>query len=346
MFEHVTPERIGISSKQVLKFVKTLNDYHLCSHGMIMARGDKIFAEGYWAPFDQDFKHRMYSVSKSFISIAVGFMIQDGKLSLEDKLVDFYPEYLTDNPVITQHIKDTTIRNLLSMRTCHVTTPAWIEGGVSDRCSLYFQTPADRVPGTVFSYDSPGSFMLCAIVERLSGKPFLEYLKEKVLLDIGFSPDAYCIQAPGGHSFGDSGILCTPRDLLLFARFVMNKGTWNGKRYLNEEFLTEATKKQTSTSATDVKKHGSYGYGYLIWKAPNDGFAFIGMGDQFAICDPKTDFIFILNSDNQGVPDMSRALLYHELYHTIVNQLGEPMEENPEDAKKLEEYLNNLNLFQ
>lgn len=345
MFEYATPESVGISSENVLAFIKALDDHHLSTHSFIMARGNKIFAEGYYAPFEPNFKHRMYSVSKSFMAIAVGFLIQDGKISLDDKLVDYFPEYVEGNPNINDRFKMTTLRHLITMQSCGYCTPQWIEGGVSDRAKRYFEGPANKTPGSVFSYDSHGSGMLGTIVERITGKPFLEYLKEKFLLDIGFSPDAYCIQAPGGHSFGDSGIMCTPRDLLLFARFVMNGGSWNGKQYLNADFVREATKKQVSTSLSSVTTDSSYGYGYLIWKAPDDGFAFVGMGDQLAICDPKRDFIFIINSDNQGFGEFSRTIIYENLYNGIIRKLSDPLPENIEKLAELEEYIKNLQLY-
>ncbi|MBQ7901190.1 MAG: serine hydrolase, partial [Clostridia bacterium] len=97
MFTNVTPEEAGISSKRVLEFIKTLDSYKLRTHSIIMARGDKIFAEGYYAPFDKDFKHRMYSVSKSFVAMAVGLAEQEGLLSLDDRFMDYFPEYRNEN---------------------------------------------------------------------------------------------------------------------------------------------------------------------------------------------------------------------------------------------------------
>ncbi len=345
MFEYATPESVGIPSENVLNFIKTLDEHNLSTHSFIMARGNKIFAEGYYAPFNAQFKHRMYSVSKSFIGIAVGFLVQDGKISLDDKLVDYFPEYVEGNPNINEYFKRTTLRHLITMQSSGYETPPWIEGGVSDRAKRYFDKPAGRVPGTAFYYDSHGSGMLATIVERVTGKPFLEYLKEKCLLDIGFSSDSYCIQAPGGHSFGDSGIMCTTYDLLLFARFIMNNGSWQGKEYLNAEFVKEATKKQVNTSFSAVSNYRSHGYGYLIWKAPEDGFAFSGMGDQVAICDRKRGFIFVINSDNQGESDFSRELIYESIYNGIIRKISGPLPENPEKQQELEAYIRNLKLF-
>ena len=123
MFQKITPEQAGISSRNVLKFLKTLEKYHFCTHSIIMARGKDIFAEGYYAPFHADFKHRMYSVSKSFVAIAVGLAVEDGLLSLDDKFVKFYPEYINEN--VNAKMKDMTIRDMLTMETSQTRQQNW-----------------------------------------------------------------------------------------------------------------------------------------------------------------------------------------------------------------------------
>jgi len=342
MFRKISPEQAGISSEKVLQFLKTLEEYHFCTHSFIMARGKDIFAEGYYEPFHKDFKHRMYSISKSFVSVAIGLAVEDGMLSLDDKMIKFFPEYRNDHTNVL--LENMTIREMLTMETCKDKRTRWFTSGTEDRCEVYFREAADRIAGTTWNYDSPGSFMLTVIVEKLTGKPFLEYLKERFLIKAGFSEDVYCLQCPGGHSFGDSGVMCTARDLLVFARFVMDGGKVDGIRYMDEAYLMEATKKQVSNNASGFQNYDTYGYGYQIWKAPNDGFAFVGMGDQYAICDREKDFIFVINSDNQGNPASSH-ILYHELYNTIVKNLGKPMAEEEEGYRKLEDYITNLKLF-
>ena len=288
MFKIITPEKAGISSKHVLKFIKSLEENHLCTHSFIMARGDNIFVEGYYTPFHKDFNHRMYSISKSFVGIAVGLAIEDGLLRLDDKMVKFFPEYITED--INKLLLDMTIRDMLTMQTCVASHKKWFYQNLEDRIEAYFKAEITKKPGTSWKYDSPSTFMLCCIVEKLTGKPFLDYLKDKFLTKAGFSSSSYSLKCPGGHSFGDSGIICTARDLLVFARFIMNGGKINEVSYMNEEFIKEATKKQVSNSHGGEHSTGAYGYGYQIWKTPNDGFAFVGMGDQIVICDPEKDF--------------------------------------------------------
>jgi len=326
----VSPESVGISSKAVMKFLKILEDHHLCTHSLLLARGNEVFCEKYYAPFNAQFKHRMYSVSKSFVSVAIGLLIEDGKLSLDDPFISFFPEYTKG--MNDPWFEEMTVRDALRMATCTPAMPDWFTCGTTDRTKVYFQGGSTMIPGTRFMYDSPGSYMLGVIVENITGKPFLKFLQERFLDAIGFSKDAYCIQCPGGHSFADSGVMCTTRDLWRFARFVMNGGTWNGVRYMDETYLREAASYQIANNPNDIDHYGGYGYGYQIWQAPRGGFAFIGMGDQFAICDPKTDTIFIINSDNQGNP-WARTVIYQALYTCIIEEMGDPL---PEDAQAYE----------
>ena len=335
-----TPEQMGISSRNVLAFYKELDDCGLSTHSVILSRGDAFFSECYYAPFHKDFYHRMYSTTKSFVAVAVGFCEQDGLLSLDDPIGKFFPEY-ADMPA--QHA--TTVREMLQMRTDLDKSGGWFTAHLENRAQYYFTKEPQKYPGTLFLYDSAANFMLCVIVEKVTGKPFLDYLREKFLDDIGFSKEAYCLQCPGGNSWGDSGLLCTARDLWLFARFMLNGGTWDGKRYLNEAFVKEATACKNPTGPYGFRNlHGTEGYGYQFWGAADGCFATKGMGNQVSFCDPKHDFVFVINSCNQG-NDMAYYQIYRALYSNIIANLGEPLPEDPQAKAELDAYLADKKLF-
>ena len=334
MLKNVTPESVGISSKDVLGFLKRFDAYEYSLHSIIMARGDKIFAECYYKPFDKNFKHRMYSTSKSFVGIAIGFLEQDGLISLDDKFIKYFPEY---KDKASENMLEMTIRDMLTMSTCIDEDIFWFTSGTADRNEVYFRMNSCRIPGTTFKYDSPGSYMLGVIVEKQTGMTLIDYLIEKALKHTEFSKDAYCLKCPGGYSFSDSGVMCTARDLLIVARLLMDKGNIDGINYLNPEYIEQATKKQVDNDELESGHHyNRHGYGYQIWKTPNDGFAFIGAWGQLAICDPKSDFVIITTGQSAT---SAREILFHELYNFIIPKLGETMDENPEDYKELEEYL-------
>lgn len=335
-----TPEQMGISSRHVLNFYKELDYWHLSTHAVILSRGDHFFSECYYAPFHKDFQHRMYSTSKSFVSIAVGFAEQDGLLSLDDPLCKFFPEYAHLN----QH--KTTIREMLQMQTSmDASGTGWFKARTDDRAAYYFAKDAQKYPGTTFYYDSTGSFMLGSVVENVTGMPFMEYLKKKAFNEIGFTAESRCLKCPGGHSWGDSGVLCTARDLWKFARFVLNGGTWEGKRYLNEKYIKEATTPSVPNNPYGFgDMHDMHGYGYQFWGAPQGCFATLGMGNQVSFCDPGHDFIFVINSDNQGNSNAYEQI-FRALYNNLVAHLGDPLPEDPAALAELNEYLASRKLF-
>lgn len=335
-----TPEQMGISSRHVLNFYKELDYWHLSTHAVILSRGDHFFSECYFAPFHKDFQHRMYSTSKSFVSIAVGFAEQDGLLSLDDPLYKFFPEYSHLN----QH--KTTIREMLQMQTTmDASGTGWFKARTADRAAYYFEKDAQKHPGTTFYYDSTGSFMLGSVVEQVTGMPFMDYLKKKAFDEIGFTKESRCLKCPGGHSWGDSGVLCTARDLWKFARFVLNGGTWEGKRYLNENYIKQATTPTVPNNPYGFgDMHDMHGYGYQFWGSPEGCFATLGMGNQVSFCDPKHDFIFIINSDNQGNTNAYEQI-FRALYTHLVHNLGDPLPEDPEALAELNAYLAERKLF-
>lgn len=345
MFEKVTPESVGISSEKVLDFIKTLDDLKLHTHSIIMTKGDKIFAESYYKPFNKNFLHRMYSVSKSFVAMAIGMAKTEGLLTLDDVIVDYFPEFKNEN--IDEFHHKCTIRDMLSMQSNIGEYIDWW-GKYKSRIEAYYSLKTSKVPGTLYFYDSIGSFLLGCIIEKLTKKTFLEYLKEKVLLDIGFSKESYVLTEPGGFSVGDSGVMCTTEDLLIFARFIMKKGEWNEKQYIDRDFMEDAITFQTTNNLDGMSSHyDNSGYGYLIWKTHPNGFSLIGMGDQLAICDIKRDIAFIITSDNQGDPS-AKHIIYHEYYkHFLPFSKENPLPENPVAYKALMEYTNkNILVYQ
>ena len=342
--KYITPEQAGIKSENLEKYLEILEGERLATHNIIMAKGDSIFFGKYWAPFHKDFLHRMYSVSKSFVSVAIGFLQQDGLIDLDDRIVKYFPEESknqTDKNMLCQ-----TIRHMLMMSTAKPVRD-WFKAKPEDRVRFYFENDKEetRPPGTIFNYDSEGSFVLGALVERVTGKPFMQYLREKLFNKIGVSEEAYCLKCPGGHSWSDSAVICKPTDLLKVALFVMRKGNWNGEQILNEKYLTDATATQIFNNYWDLNGFNTQGYGYKFWKSYSDSFFFNGMGCQFAVCFPHKDIILIYNGDNQGKENVQQCIV-KDFVNLIVNTAVEnPIEENPTAQKSLEEKTADLRLI-
>ncbi len=343
MIRKTTPEQVGVSSERVLRFLENLESYGMALHSVIMSRGDEVYAETYYAPFHEKFIHRMYSVSKTFVAMAVGAAVTEGLITLDDVIIDYLPEYRNENS--DEYQARCTVRDMLRMKS-NVGTGVYWWGKFPGRVDAYYSMKTSKIPGTAFYYDSIGSFLLGCIIERLTGKTFLDYLKEKVLRHIGFSEESYTLREPGGFTVGDSGVMCTARDFWLFARFIMKKGEWEGKQYIDRAFMEEAVSFQGFNHFdTGLKGWGKSGYGYLIWKTHKDGFSLIGMGDQLAICDTKRDLCLVVTADNQAGENASRSLIFHEYYkHFIEDVSDRPLPEAPEATQALAVHLSSRSL--
>lgn len=348
MFEYVSPESMGISSESIKKYVSILEKYRLSTHDIIMMRHGKVFYENYRKPFNKDFLHRMYSVTKSFVGIAIGFLEQDGLIDLDAPMISYFDEDLSSPS--HENIKNQTIRNMLMMSTgCTTNTMGWF-GRKGIRLNDYFDstTPdknyTSKMPGAFFDYDSPGSFVLGCVVEKITGKKLIEYLREKFLDKIGFSKEAYILTCPGGQSWADSALLCKPSDLAKVCQFMLNGGSWNGEQILNREYALKATSNLISTNDVGHFKANTLGYGYQIWQTYRNSFSFNGMGGQYAIGVPDRDIVFVINSDNQAHP-AAESVIIDRFFEEIVETAADaPLPENPKAYDDLMKYSDSLEL--
>lgn len=342
MFRSVSPELAGIASSHVEKFIHLLNRRGLVMHSVLLMKGEDIFGEFYWEPFNVASCHRMYSETKSYVSIAVGLLEQDGALSLDDPIALYFPDKIDRE--LPSYLKSLTIRNMLMMETCGE-TPSWFYHSDPDRTHLYFAENTSEVPGGMrWSYDSPGSQVLCSLVERLSGMSLFEFLHARVFSKLGTFTTASILKTKTDDSFGDSALLCTTRDMASFARFVMNYGVWNGERILNENYLRTATSPLADNDLSGFDDVFSKGYGYQIWATERGGFAFNGMGCQFTVCLPELDLIFVCTGDNQGF-ESAKSLVLSAFFEEIVDNISpEAIPDNPEAFKRCNDLAEGLKL--
>lgn len=341
--KYASPEKMGIKSSDIKKYIEVLEKSNLSTHNLIIMRREHIIFEKYWKPFNKDFLHRMYSVTKSFVALAIGFCEQDGLLNLDDPISKYFSGELKNQT--DENMKNQTIRHMLMMATAKPDW-GWFGARPTDRVQHYFDNNLDitRPSGTTFSYDSSGSFVLGALVEKLTGKELLEYMREKFLDKIGFSKEAYMLKCPGGYSWGDSGLLCKPTDLIKTAMFCMNKGKWNGEQLLNEKFMTLATTKQIDNDELGLKQYDGQGYGYLIWMSYGKSFFFNGMGCQIALCVPEKDIIMVYNGDNQGNP-LAKSIIMDNFFDIIVKGADESITDDEASQNELEGYAESLELY-
>jgi len=332
-----SPESQGVPSGAILEMLDFLEEKRVCMHSFILMRHGAVVAEGYWPPFHKDRQQRMYSVSKSFTSVAIGLMITEGKLKLDDKVADFFPEELPQNP--HPFILQATVRDLLLMSTFNARSTG-IRPGQTSVWAFFNTGEPLRPPGAIFSYDTAGTNTLAAIIEKQTGMSFIEYMRPKILDPIGISRDIYCIKNPDGRSWSGSGVLCTTRDLARFALLCMNRGAYEGNQLVSKEYMQAATSRQIENAVGRSESAMRYGYGYQFWCLSDGGFAGYGMGGQFMFCMPKHDVILCTTADVQldddGLGDIQDA------YMNLLKRLGNKMADDTAAQKKLSTRLESL----
>ena len=300
-----SPESVGIPSGKILDFLQYLEDKKLCMHHIMILRRDKIAFEIHYPPFTPDSLHRMYSVTKTFVSMAIGLMIDEGKITLQSRMADFFPEYI--NEKTHGFVREMTVRDLLLMATPYNTTT--YSNRDNNWTQTFYTTEPSHRGGTVFSYDTSGTVALNALVEKLSGQNLLNYLRPRLLEPLGFSQQAWCVQRPEGGDWGGSGLECSVYDLARFGLFLLNRGKWQGRQLISESYIKEACSPLIDNRVSTTNPEMQFGYGYQIWRTRNNGFCANGMGTQLAVCLPDKDTLLVTNGDTQSVTGGTEMLL-------------------------------------
>lgn len=330
------PETTGISASCIMDTLREIDQKGIFLHSFLLWKSDNLVAEGYYAPVKRNDLHRMFSVTKSFVSIAIGLLQEECRLTLDDPIVKFFPEYVPDPAQAHPWLLATTIRDMLSMRSCHATTTYDKFSSKTDWVASFFTVPPTHKPGTVFHYDTSATHTLCALVEKLSGMTMLDYLRKKVLDEIDFSKKAYCLKDGFGVSMGGSGLMATSRDLMLFALLILKQGKLNAKQYVPADYIKEATSFQTATCVTGPVPSESQGYGLQFWIGEHSSIVCYGMGGQLVILLPEYNTAIVTTADTQGYQG-GNQVIYDAIFRHILPELEKRQAPwTPSDEEKLD----------
>lgn len=305
----------------------------LCMHGFTLTREGQTVAKGIWAPMREEVPHRVFSVSKSMTSLAVGLLEADGKLRLSDEICGYFPDKLPE--IVPGPLRRLTIRDMLRMATCHsfITYKQTDDG---DWTRTFFTVPPTHEPGTVFSYDTSASHTLAALAERLSGMPLTRFLQARLFDAIGAADEKRWLTDPAGVSQGGTGLVMTLSDLTKTALFCMD----GGRGTALEGYLREAVHKQIDTPL-QAKDEEKFGYGYQFWRVRNNGFAMYGLGGQLAVCLPDKRTVFCTVADTQLDPNGVQKI-YDAFFGEVYPALSGGAPQSEWDA--LEEKLQTLKI--
>ncbi len=332
-FSMTSAIKYGIPEEAMRRFEQKINKQHIRLHGYMLLKGTDILEEKYMGIYDEHTNHRMYSITKSFTALAIGLLEKEHMISLDDKICEYFPEKFQKDH-LHPWCEEMTIRDMLKMRTCFEKTTYKQEVN-NDWTATFFQVEPDHIPGTVFSYDTSSSHVLSALVEKLTGKKMLDYMREHFLNEIGFSDSAYIIEDPVGISQGGTGLMCTLRDVARVAVLCNRGGFVSGKEVYPSSFLTDALTNQSSTDLHPTIDE-QYGYGYMFWMPREEGFMMYGMGGQLAVCFPEKDFCFLTMADTIGNPAGLQIL--HDCFFDCIYPFLENLDSN-DDIRNTREYI-------
>lgn len=336
-----TPESQGICSAHILQMIKRLEKHQIPMHSILLSRNDQLVYEGYYAPYDAGSNHRMFSISKSITSLAVGYLYTQGMLHLDDPIADYFPEKCPEP--LHPWIQATTIRNMLEMRSCHSATTYKKNPG-SDWVESFFTVAPDHPAGTVFHYDTSAAHTLCALVEKLTGKALWDFIREDVFPELDLSGGGYMLKDPFGVSMGGSGLCCTPMDMMKIANVLLHNGNINGRQVIRPDYIKAAVGNLVPTVVKAPLPSEACGYGYQIWQNERNGCVLYGMGGQLAILIPEESLICVTTADTQCISG-GNQYIYDAFYEEILDHISPvPIEVNPLDALRLQEQTAALSL--
>ncbi|HOW39844.1 MAG TPA: serine hydrolase [Bacteroidales bacterium] len=302
------PEEEGVSSQAILNFIEAANKEANEIHSFMLVRHGKVISEGWWKPYSPDLKHTMYSLSKSFTSTAVGFAVQEKLLTVNDKVLSFFPEEVPDT--ISTNLAQMTVKDLLTMSAGMDPDPTFrVAGKEGSWVSIFLRTPVLNEPGTKFLYNSLATFMLSAIVQKVTGEKLIDYLRPRFFEPLGIQDVDWEVN-PQGINTGGWGLRLKTEDIAKAGLFYLQKGKWNGKQLLAEEWIDEATsfKIDQAPDAPQSKKDSSdwmQGYCYQIWRCRHNGYRGDGAYGQYMIVLPDLDAVIAITSQTD---DMQKEL--------------------------------------
>ena len=317
-----TPEEQGVPSKALVALFDSLHALPLTDmHAVVVMRHGKVIGEMYPKPYAPEYRHTMYSCSKTFVGIAVGLAIEDNRLRLDDRIAAIFPELLPDS--VSKDLADMTVRHLLTMASG--VKPDWNMRSRGKEWIRTFLSKPVKEPGTQYAYDSMVSYMLAAVVQKVTGKKLTEYLQERVFTPMNVTEWAW-EESPEGVNTGGWGVHIQPESLAKFGQLILNEGRWEGKQLVPTEWIREMCKKHRET--------GREVYGYHIWHCGGHDGAVRADGalGQYVISVLDKDMVVVMTEATLGNGRDQRRLIWDVLLPHIQD---EPLPANKKDYQKL-----------
>ena len=335
--ERCTPEEEGISSFVIAELLKSLaNDKSICLHSITIARNGRVICEAAIGAQRLDVWKHSFSACKSVTSLAIGMLVDDGVLSLDERIIDIFKDETT--PLTRIKLKDLCVEDLLTMRS----TVTFAEGDSmtdADWVKAFLASPTKGVVGETFKYNSLNTYMLSAIVTKKMGVTLSEFLRERLFEPLGIS-DYYWEKCPKGIDKGGWGLYIRPEDFLKIGQLIVNKGMYGDNRIISEEYINLATARHVNVQAESDR----YDYGYQIWVDKyRNSFLFNGMLGQNLIGYKDNGIVVLANAGNSEM--FQRGNFFEYLNNAFGREFPSTIPVSVSGYKKLQSLISSLSWY-
>lgn len=309
-----TPSDAGVDATGILNLIDALEDDPAQEpHGLMILRRGSVIAQGWWAPYTASRPELMYSLSKSFTSAAAGVLVDDGVLDLDSPVVAHFPEFADE--IADERTRRMLVRHVASMASGHENEmiDAAYRTDAAEPVRGFLLHPPEREPGTVFAYNQPATYTLAAIVQRLAGRTLVDLLRERVLGPIGAGPIAWD-EGPAGRNVGFSGGYATTDTIARLGLLLLQRGLWEGRRVLSEQWVEDATSVHIATAAPGDAETSDWarGYGFQHWRSRH-GYRGDGAFGQLCLVIPEHDMVVAYQGQSGDMQRLLDAVWRHLL---------------------------------
>lgn len=320
-FVRATPESQGISSDLFAALLRELDaskdtEMH---HFMALHHG-KVICECNFAPYPKGMWHITHSMCKSITGMAIGMLIEEEKLKLDENIYDIFPDHINAFSKIFRPV--ITVENLLTMTSGVTFNESGIVSG-NDWLGSFLNASVNGKPGTEFQYNSLNTYVLSAIVTKRTGETLTEYLTPRLFDPLGITK-YYWETCPKGITKGGWGLFLCAEDMAKLGQLYLQRGKWNGQQLVSEYWIEISTARHLKT------QNDTYGYGYQLWMEQRPGsFEYNGMLGQNVIIYPDMDMVLVTNAGNKEMFQDCIMLNIIRKYFPVNYHPADVLPENP-----------------